>query len=189
MTNSDPQPATVADLLTRVRAAYADFAAAIGRLSDDQLLALNAVGSWSVRDAIAHVGADERWMAGQLEAIHTNELPTALGCYGSDELAAPDIDLSTQDGRNAWQYERLRGLSLDEVRSLAAEGHARLLAAIERFQDGHLTEEFTIADLGTMGHIRPRKEGEQGWPLWQWLRGVTYHHYDDHATGIREAAS
>jgi hypothetical protein len=73
-------------------------------------------------------------------------------------------------------------------RTLAATSHARLLAAIESFADAELGLELTIVDLSTTGHVRPRGEGEQGWPLWQWLRGVTYQHYADHTRDIRAAA-
>jgi hypothetical protein len=95
--------------------------------------------------------------------------------------------LDTQDDRNAWQYERLRGLSLGDVREMAAAAHTRLLAAIESFSGDEFSEELTIVNLGTQGHIRKRGEGEAGWPLWEWLRGVTYHHYSDHSEAIRAA--
>jgi hypothetical protein len=132
------------------------------------------------------VGADQRWMAGQLEALRAGEQPTALSCYGSEEPLPEGMELITQDGRNAWQRERLRGLSLDEVRKMGAESHARLIAVVEAFSDADLAEELTIANLGTQGWIRQRAEGEQGWPLWQWLRGVTYHHYAEHTRELRE---
>jgi hypothetical protein len=38
--------------------------------------------------------------------------------------------------------------------------------------------------LGTTGWIRPPQEGEQAFPLWQWLRGVTYQHYTEHTGAI-----
>ncbi|MEX2158578.1 MAG: ClbS/DfsB family four-helix bundle protein [Dehalococcoidia bacterium] len=175
-----------AGLLARVRDAYADYTAAIDAVSEDELTT-PAIASWSVRDVMAHVGADEQWLAGQLEA-QAGIPPTALSCYGSEEYATASVDLTTQDARNAWQYERLRGLTLDEVRDMAATGHARLMAAIESFPDEQLAETLTIAQLETMGHIRKPAAGEQGWPLWEWLRGVTYHHYADHAAAIRAAA-
>jgi len=177
-----------ADLLDRVRSAYEDYAAAIEAVPEDKLTT-PAIGSWSVRDVMAHVGADEQWMAGQLEALQAGVPPTALFCYGSEEYAHVEVELNTQDQRNAWQCERLRGLSLDEVRDMAAAGHARLMAVIESFSDEQLSEELTIVNLNTTGHIRERREGEQGWPLWEWLRGVTYHHYADHAAAIRAAAA
>ena len=186
MTDAASKPTTIAEFLDRVREAYEDYTSAIASCSDEALVAPDTIGSWSVRDVIAHVGADEQWMAGHLEALLAGELPTAQSCYGSDEPLPEGMSLVTQDGRNAWQRERLRGLSLEEVRALAAEGHRRLMAAIASFADAQLAEELAIANLGTTGHIRKRNVGEQGWPLWEWLRGVTYHHYADHAAALRQ---
>ena len=184
---SDARP-THAGLLDRVRDAYEDYSAAIEAVPEDKLTTA-ATGSWSVRDVMAHVGADEQWMAGQLEALQAGIPPTALSCYGSEEYARVEVELTTQDARNAWQYERLRGLSLAEVRDMAASGHARLMNAIESFSDEQLAEKLTIAQLETMGHIRKRRDGEQGWPLWEWLRGVTFHHYADHTAAIETVAT
>jgi uncharacterized damage-inducible protein DinB len=68
---------TVQALLDRVRNAYDEYSAAIADIPAGMLSAPDTIGSWSVRDVIAHVGADERWMAGQLEALQSSELPTA----------------------------------------------------------------------------------------------------------------
>jgi hypothetical protein len=184
----DQAPATTSNFLRLVDDAYADLAAAIAAIPDETLTIPGTIGDWSARDVIAHIGGDERWMAGQLEALRAGEQPTALSCYGSDEPLPAGADLITQDGRNAWQYERLKSLSLDEVRSMAAESHARLIAVVEAFPDAKLADELTIANLGTQGWIRRREEGEQGWPLWQWLRGVTYQHYADHTEALRALA-
>jgi hypothetical protein len=175
------------DLLKNVYDAYRDYSAAIAALPEDMLTKPATIGTWSVRDIIAHVGGDEQWMAGQLEALQSGGLPTAQSCYGSDE-PAPDGSFLSQDTRNAWQHERLRGLSLEEVREMAATSHARLLVAIESFSDEQLSEELTIVELGTTGHVRKPVAGERGWPLWEWLRGVTYQHYADHVPGLRAIA-
>ncbi len=144
----------------------------------------DVIGTWSVRDVIAHVGADELWMAGQIEALRFSTLPTVASCYGIDKPPPADMDWNSQDARNAWQRDRLRDLSLDDVRAMANEAHARLLAAIASLEDEQLAEELTIGELGTVGHIRKPKAGEQAWPLWQWLGGVTYLHYSDHAKAL-----
>ena len=146
-------------------------------------MAPNTIGTWSVRDVIAHIGGDEMWMAGQLEALRFEAMPTAASCYGIDLPPPADMDWS-QDGRNAWQRERLHGLSLDDTRSMAREAHARLLAVVSTFDDKRLNEPLAIAMLGTTGWIRTPKDGEQSYPLWEWLRGVTYKHYAEHAEAI-----
>ena len=177
-------PTTISSLLERIAAAYAEFAAAIAAIPDDRLTAPNTIGKWSVRDMVAHVGGDERWMAGQLEALQAGELPTSQSCYG-DDLPPPEGDWSSQDARNAWQHERFGGLSLDGARSMAKESHGRLIAVVESFSDQQLSDKLAIADLGTTAHIRPAKDGEPGWPLVEWIGGVTHKHYEDHLQDIR----
>jgi len=128
------EPQTKAELLERISEAYADFQAAITEAGEDHVKQPN-LGFWSVRDVIAHVGADEQWMAGQLEALQAGEAPTALVCYGDDVALPKDIDLSSQDGRNAWQHRRLAGLAPGEVKAMAASAHERIVAAIDSLAD------------------------------------------------------
>ncbi len=178
---------TVAELLNRTRESHDEFKQAIAAVSQESLTEPGTIGTWSVRDVIAHVGADELWMAGQIEALHFGTLPTVASCYGIDTPPPADMDWS-QDGRNAWQRDRLRDLSLEDVRAMAAEARARLLAAITLLPDAQLAEPLAIGELGTVGHIRRPRDGETAWPLWEWLRGVTYHHYADHAEALRALA-
>jgi hypothetical protein len=181
----DP-PTTISSLLERINAAHDEFFATISAIPDERLLARSTIGSWSARDVMAHVAGDERWMAGQLEALRAGEEPTSQSCYGDDLEPPADMDWS-QDGRNAWQRERFGGLSLDEVRSMAAESHERLLAAIRSFSDDELWDKLAIANLGTTAHIRPAKDGEQAWPLIEWIGGVTHKHYAEHLNDVRAA--
>ena len=176
---------TRAELLARTREAYEEYTRTIDALSESKLSEPDTIGDWSVRDVIAHVGADQLWMAGQIEALQFEMLPTVASCYGIDTPVPAGVDLATQDGRNAWQRERLRGLSLEEVRQMASEAHARLLAVIATLSDAQLAEPLAVGQLGTVGHIRKPNEGEPAWPLWEWLRGVTYHHYADHTNALR----
>jgi hypothetical protein len=185
VTPSDSQPTTISSLLERIDAAHTEFEAAIAAIPDDRLLAPNTIGTWGVRDIMAHVGGDQRWMAGQLEALQAGELPTSQSCYG-DDLPPPEGDWSSQDARNAWQRERFGALSLDAVRSMAAESHERLLAVIRSFSDDQLSDKLAIANLGTTAHIRAARDGEHGWPLVEWIAGVTYRHYEEHLEDIRK---
>jgi hypothetical protein len=190
VTNSN-QPASIAELLQCTRDAYADYEAAITEFGEERFMEPNAFGDWSVRDVIAHVGASQMWIAGQLEALIADVEPTMESCYRENAaLPSEGTDITTQDGRNAWQRERLATLSLDEVRELADTGHRRLVVVIESFSDDDLTMPLTIAELGLIGQVRRPKEGETFAPaLWEWLRGETYHHYADHARDIRQASN
>ena len=42
-----------------------------------------------------------------------------------------------------------------------------------------------FADAGYTGWVRPAQEGEWSAPLRDWIRGNTWHHYEDHAQGLR----
>ncbi len=177
--------ASVAHLIERARDVYADFSAAIAAVPEGTLTTPGSIGEWSVRDVIAHVGADELWMAGQLEAMRFGNLPTVASCYGIDKPPPAGMDWNSQDARNAWQHDRLRDLSLDDVRAMAREAHERLLAVISTLRDAQLADEIAIGQLGTVGLLRKPKAGEQAWPLEQWIGGVTYRHYADHAEALR----
>lgn len=182
-------PTSKRDILARIARSYAAWQDVVSALTAEQMLAPRAAGEWSARDVAAHVAADEQWLAGQLSAFLNGELPTSLACYGTEfEQAPPGIDLATQDGRNAWQYERLRHLSLEDVRDLAAQSHPNLIALLQAVPDGVFETPFAMANHGVVGHIRPAAPGEAGFPFWRWAAGATYLHYEDHAAALSPPA-
>jgi hypothetical protein len=173
------------ELLRLARDAHGEYEDAIAAVPDDRMLERGAVGEgWSVRDVMAHVGADEMWMAGQLEALAADTEPTAESCYGGEPPPPADFDLSTQDGRNAWQYARLRDMTLEDVRAMSKAAHARLMAAIQAMSEDVYEGELAIVPLGLVNRLIPSQAGEQAFPVWQWLRGVTFHHYNHHSADI-----
>ena len=91
-------PASVAEFLDRARAAHVGFSAAVAALPEAMLTTRGTIGDWSVRDIMAHVGADELWMAGQIEAMRFGTLPTVASCYGIDKPVPEGINLASQDG-------------------------------------------------------------------------------------------
>lgn len=177
---------TKGELLRLAGEAYTEYLDAIANVPEDRLLERGAIGDgWSVRDVMAHVAADEMWMAGQLEALASGKEPTAESCYGGEPPPPVEFNMSTQEGRNAWQYERLRDKSLHDVRVAMPASHARLLAAIAALDDDVYSGALTIVPLGTVSRLIASAAGEQAYPVWQWLCGVTFHHYGDHARDIR----
>lgn len=185
----DDIPRTKQPILDRFQRACSAFDEALAKLSDEQLLARPAGGGWSARDVLAHVSADNRWFGAQLQACAEDRLPGALESYGTDEPPPPGADLSTQDGRNAAQHERNRGKALEEIRREHAEYRARLLELIRALPDAEFERDYAIADNGHIGWVRPATESEQGFPLWRWLQGNTWHHYEDHLPEIQAAAA
>ena len=172
------------EILERSRLANAAFDAVLAKISEADMTAPGAVGAWSVKDVIAHVAADDRWFAGQLEAAAKGEIPTALACYGGEDLPPADLDFNSNEDRNTWHYRRNRDLSLSAALEMAAEARARRDSAIEALPDGELAALYTIGGNGHVAHLRRATEGEQGWPLWRALAGNCCDHYDDHTKDL-----
>jgi len=110
-----------------------------------------------------------------------------LDAVGDESPPPIDIDLSTQDGRNEWQYRRNQGLSLDAVRQRSREWRARVRAAIEAISEEEFQSLYTFDASRPPGRIRPAIEDTDQFaiPLWQLVGGSTWQHYEQHAADIR----
>lgn len=174
------------ELLAAIDASFAEFEDAVSAVPAALVEAPGAGGDWTARQVVAHVGADEQWLAGQLAALRRGQPPTSDECYGPDAGTPPaGIDLATQDGRNAWQARRLAALTVDDARKLLAAGRANLLAELRKLVPAELDRPLTIADHGAVGWIRPPQDDEPAWPLERWISGATLHHHHDHAAQVR----
>jgi hypothetical protein len=185
----EPEPQTKPEILERFRGAYTAFDAALAKASDEQLLVPGASGAWSARDVLTHVAADQRWWAAQLTAAMEGRAPTTAECYANPNPRPSQYDMSTQDGRNAWQYELYRDQPLAEVREALVYYRERVIELANALPDAEFARPYAIVDSGVTGWVRPAEAGEQGFPLWQWFRGNTWHHYEDHLEDIEAAAT
>jgi hypothetical protein len=185
----DDAPTTKEPILERSRCAIEAIDRALASLNDDQLVARPDRGGWSLRDVLAHMAADLRWFSEQLEAKLGDRLPDDAAAFTALRPPPEGVDLSTQDGRNAAQYELNRHLLLDEVRERWVTYRERVLAAVEGLPDGGFSVPHTIAQHGFAGHVRPASEGEEGWPLWRWIAGNAWHHFEDHFRDFEAAAA
>ena len=177
----------MAALSDRTRAALTALDTELDSLTDQQLLAPNTVGDWSLRDVLAHLSVE--WCPAQIEAYLDGREATAVECYGTDEPPPSWYDPSTNDGRNAWQHERDGGLMLAEVRERFARYRRRMEALLARLSDDDLAALYILEPRGYVGRLRRAQEGESGVvaPLWRWLQGNTWHHYEAHLEDFRAA--
>ena len=186
----DDIPRTREAVLARIDSANAAIDEALAGLSDDQLLAPAPDDGWSVRDILAHISADQRWLTAQLEAYQRGQPPTPEECYGDVTPPGPGYDMSTQDGRNAWQYAQHRDVPLAEVWERFARYRAAVEDAIRRVPAEAFQQPFALAMHSYCGRLQPAADGDQlVAPLWRWVQGNTWHHVEDHAAGIRERFS
>ncbi len=181
----DEQPQTKEAILARFATAAAALDAAIARFSDDELLEPPSAAGWSKRDVLAHIAADHRWWAGQLAAMLEGRVPTAGECYDGFAPPGSDIDMATQEGRNAWQHRETASQPLADIRRDLRFYRARVVELAEQLQASEFARDYAIGDNGFTGHVRPATEGEPGFPLWQWFRGNTWHHYEDHLESLQ----
>ena len=183
---NDDTPTTKAAIIERNRRAAAAMNAALGRLTRDQLLAPGAVGEWSLRDTLSHIG--NHWFPTQIEAYLAGRDPTPLEAWGTEEAPGPEVDMSTNDGRNAWLHAIHRDRPLPQVRERYIRFLERMDRLIEALPESEFATPYAIVDFGWVGRVRPAQEGEQGFPLWQWIRGDYWHHLEDHLPAFEAAA-
>jgi hypothetical protein len=131
-------------LLTRFDNAWAAFTNSYSGLSESELLEPGVVGSWSVRDIIAHVTTWEEEALKHLPGILEGRRPPRYSVtYGGI------------DAFNALVGARKKDLSLAEVFRQQAAVHRRVVALIERTPEGELASGTRFRNrlrLDTYGH-------------------------------------
>ena len=157
---------TKAQLLDELRHARTEWdtlmEAAVARHGYDVLAKPDAVGTWSIRDLVAHLTSYDRWFVNAAEAQLRGEPPPADG-----------TEWMAWDERNAIHHQRTVHLTLDEVMYDSRQIYDRLLALVEQ-----LSEEFLIEPQQPPGAPQP-------FVVWEQLRGNTYDHYRLHLRDVQ----
>ncbi|MCB9079110.1 MAG: ClbS/DfsB family four-helix bundle protein [Anaerolineaceae bacterium] len=162
--HSESYPATVADLLAKIRADRLALEALIDQLSETQLLTPAADTGWSVKDQMAHIAIWESGIDGLLQGR------SRFGTMGLDEA---DVATHNTDGLNDILIERSRQQSLAEVITFFNDSHRQLVATL-----GHLSDEDLLKPYG---HYQPDQSGDYtDRPVIHWIAGNTYEHYAEH---------
>jgi hypothetical protein len=157
------------ETIERLVSARRRWHAALGDVPRDRMELAGAIGSWSVKDLIAHVSAYEAYVTDRLlEALNEDEYEPAqtgealtqyIGRYGYPDFGSPLLD---DDEANALVRLFTRADPLDDV--------------IER-------EEATAQRLANYIRAMPR-----GWWTDDWAARVaanTWEHIDEHIAGLR----
>src|SRR5690242_18737903 len=136
------------EIIVHLITSRAALSSTIYGLSTDELMTIGAVGNWSVKDVMAHVG---RW-----EEICFDQLQKHLGG-----------ELSVEDYRDALAYNDMWEAELQSL---------TLQEAIEFFETTHYRL------FGLLSSLKP--EQWNGY-VRAWVRGSTWHHFEEHAEQIR----
>lgn len=167
---SESYPATVAELLEKIRSDRSALEALIGQLSETQLLTPAADTGWSVKDQMAHIAI---WESG-IDSLLQGQ--SRFGTMGLDEA---DVETHDTDGLNDILIERSRRQSLAEVVSFFSDVHRQLMATLGALADEDLLKPY--------GYYQPDQSGDfTDRPVINWIAGNTYEHYAEHYPLIKK---
>lgn len=167
--------------------AWAALDAALKPLDVEPMLRPRTPEGWSLRDMLCHLG--NPWLTAQLEAHLDGHDPTMRSCFGHEVEPLPAEDMNSNDGRNAWHHRALRGLSLEEVHARYLDFRRRTEAILQGLPESEGDVIYALVAFGHTGRVRPALPGEpMAYPLWQWLRGETWHHVEDHLPEFQAAS-
>jgi hypothetical protein len=142
-------------LLATIRASSDRFQAQLAPLSEAQLTRPFAIGTWSIKDVLAHLTAWHKLGAREYQAIAQGHLP----------VIEPEGDV---DQDNARLIEPSRTQSLHEVLTAFRTAYQQVVEAVESLSE---------TDLFEAGRF-PWREGQA---LWEGIANNTFAHYDEHA--------
>ncbi len=147
-----------AELLARIRSGRVRFESALAQFGDDQLLAPNLHGGWSLKDLIAHIGFGEQQTAVTFSALLRGVSP-------------PDEALMLDD-LNARVYTQNRDKPLAEVRLQEHAAYEQLLLLVKNALDDDV--------------FNPQRfVWTEGKPFAEWIENNTYGHYEQHQADLK----
>jgi hypothetical protein len=135
----------------------AQWEAALAQMDEQRMLQPGIVGTWSMKDLIAHVSWYEREMVTVIRLrVFT----------GSQWWVLP------ADERNAMIYQQNSQRPLQEIVHEGLQSYTELLEAVQSLSD---------EDLNDPGHFRDMPED---WVPWQIFAGNSFEHYQDHLPAL-----
>ena len=156
-------PTNQEELLAQFERSWTAFNAATA-LCPTPLVEVPGPDGWSVKDQIAHVAAWERILIALLSGRSLGE---AAGI--DDEV----YHRSSDDEKNAMLHAQHKDRSLAEVTTGAAATHAELMGLLANLTWEEINSPYS--------HYQSTYLPAEDWPIWAWLRGMGFGHYDVHA--------
>ncbi len=148
-------------LLAHIRASYDRFQARLAPLSEAQLTAEGALGTWSIKEVLAHLTAWHQIGVKFYQAVAQGRQPPL------EEEPEGDVDHV-----NAILIEPFRAQSLTQVQAAFRTAYQQVVAAVESLSEADLFE----AD---------RFPWMDRHALWEGIAYNTFAHYDEHGPVIQ----
>lgn len=100
------------------------------------------IGTWSIKDIIAHIWAYEQYIADRLNEIAHGEVYAPCKTHNAleafrDHFGYPDFGslLLDDDTPNAWVYEKFRNVSLEEIVAQELQAFTSIVTTLEGMSD------------------------------------------------------
>jgi len=151
-----------AELLEKMNCGYAAFQTLLDVLGEAQMTTVEVNGSWSIKDVLTHLTAWQRAMVDRLQAAVRNEKPALM------DLTDEEIDRL-----NEQFYQEGKSRPLAEVLTDFRTTYLQIVEIVQALPWEDLADAHRFAWLN-------------GTPLWRYIPGDTYEHYQEHIESIRE---
>lgn len=156
------EPKSKQAILELIRDERSRLEAAVGKLSEAQMVAPGLDGERSVKDILAHISAWELMMVQWLKETYAGLTP---------ERPAPGMTWDDLDQLNERIYLDNQDRSLGEVMARSESAHSHAVQAVQEMTDGDLFD-------GT------RFAWRNGDPMWHMVAANTWWHYKEHSEQI-----
>lgn len=193
-------PASTQQALDWTIADWSILTSLLAPLGREELETKGAIGEWSLRDLLAHLGANHRWMSGQLDILLLGEAVDPVRLHATSTPPSDPNLLGDQDGRNAFDQALRADWSLEQVYAEGTIMFAHFVASMARIPDDAWTRDVTLVFDDLRTHVEWSAEPGAGAadgaeageppmqvPLWRLVCGYAWHHYPIHTADIRRA--
>jgi uncharacterized protein (TIGR03083 family) len=168
----EPLVPTVTELRQSMDDGLRSLIKALDRLDSSRLSEPTDEGGWSVRDHVAHLAV---WADGMAALLRKGNRWAAMGL----DITDADRERLGSDGVNDLVVDRHRDLTSAEAKAWLLEAHARVASAVES-----LTDEDLMRPYGNFAS----PSNDRGRPIFQYVVGNTFEHYDEHLPWIEAIA-
>ena len=163
-------PLTVAELRHRMDTGLGHLFTALDEVDQSRLAKAVDPNGWSVRDHMAHMAT---WADGIAALLSGQSRWQAMGLDITDD----DRQTLGSDGINAMLVDRHRHLEVVQAREWLLEAHERVAGVLEGLNDEELMRPYG-------SFLRP--PADTGKPIFGYVIGNTFGHYEEHTGWIRE---
>jgi hypothetical protein len=149
---------TKEELIDKIEQSHSEWEAVLTEVGEDRMTEPGVMDDWSVKDIIAHLSSWQQRVLDRMDADGTGKPLEVLG--------------QTVDEINVAFYARNRELPLKDVLAQARDTYDRFMERVRGLSQEQIFEP---------GHFTFTKDN----PLYDWIAGDTFEHYDEHSASVR----